>query len=291
MDWFRFYSEAVNDKKLRRVARMTGQTYASVLGIWTILLSMASESPERGRLLIGHNIPATDEDIADIAGCNVTETLQQLEETGLVTRYDGVLSITAWDKRQYESDSSAERVAKHRQKVKEAAEAAKKAEKTPDVTDTKRYSSVIVTPPDTDTDINTSAAHAGANAPSAPAAHVSARPETTVDPLTTCLRQLADPDTRNKNAPIGALFRARFGEQARPDYGRLGKMAKELSGEHTTLAKIIWKCGVPEGDAHDYLAKAVRASPAHLNGTRPKNRDEDRELARADGFAFVDEEH
>lgn len=274
MDWFRFYSEAANDKKLRRVARLTGQAPATVLGIWTIMLSIASESPERGKLLIGQDTPATAEDIADIAGCNVTETLLKLDETGLVTQCNGVICITAWDKRQYESDNSTPRVYKHRQKAKEAAEAAKNAESAPIVTEVKRYNGVTVTPPDTDTEINTS----GANAPSA-------------DPLSTCLRQLQDASTKNKNAPIAALFVARFGNSVKPDYGRLGKLAKELSGEHSTLARIIWKCGVPEGDAHDYLTKAVRASPAHLNGTRPKSRDEERELARADGFAYVDEDN
>jgi len=148
MDWFRFYSEAISDKKLRRIARTTNQAPATVIGIWTILLSIASESPERGRLLLSAGVPATDDDIADLAGCNVTETLLQLEEIGLITRCNDVLSITAWQKRQYTSDSSAERVKQYRERLKTAPI-------TPNVTAEKRYSNADVTPPDTDTDTET----------------------------------------------------------------------------------------------------------------------------------------
>lgn len=141
MYWFRFYSEAISDKKLRRVARLTGQNLASVLGIWAIMLSIASESPERGKLYISEDTPATADDIADFAGCNVTETLQQLHDIGLVTTVDGVICVVAWEKRQYESDNSTPRVKRHRERQKEA-------ENTPDVTDMKRYNGVTVTPPD-----------------------------------------------------------------------------------------------------------------------------------------------
>jgi hypothetical protein len=32
--WFRFYSEALNDRKIARVARTTGKDRALVLGVW-----------------------------------------------------------------------------------------------------------------------------------------------------------------------------------------------------------------------------------------------------------------
>ncbi len=149
MQWFRFYTEAVGDKKLRRIARDTNECMAHVLGVWTIVLSIASDSPVRGTLLISDDVPATIDDINDAAGCNVTATFQKLLVTGLVTvgvTDDGqtVYVVPAWDNRQFESDSSATRVKRHRERKK----AAQKGE---NVTEVKRYSNA----PDTDTDTDT----------------------------------------------------------------------------------------------------------------------------------------
>lgn len=146
MQWFRFYTEAVSDKKLRRIARDNNESMAHVLGVWTIVLSIASDSPIRGRLLISDDVPATIDDINDAAGCNVTATFQKLFVTGLVTAAvtdDGktVYEVPAWDKRQFESDSSATRVRRHRERKKDA-------QKPANVTEVKRYSNA----PDTDTD-------------------------------------------------------------------------------------------------------------------------------------------
>lgn len=122
LPWFRFYSEAVRDPKLRRTARETGESPAHVLGVWCILLAFANDSPERGKLLLADGIPVTEEDISDVAGCNVSETLLKLSCNGLVT-FDGTtMSIPAWKKRQFGSDSSTPRVQKHRLKGKKQPE-------------------------------------------------------------------------------------------------------------------------------------------------------------------------
>ena len=149
MQWFRFYTEAISDKKLRRIARDNNESMAHVIGVWTIVLSMASDSPERGKLLISDEVPATIDDINDAAGCNVTATFQKLLVTGLVTvtvTDDGqnVYEVPAWERRQFESDSSATRVRRHRERKKAAQNDA-------NVTPAKRYSNA----PDTDTDTDT----------------------------------------------------------------------------------------------------------------------------------------
>jgi len=119
MDWFRFYSETIRDSKVRRVVRKTKETPAHVIGVWSILLSIASESQERGVLLLG-NVPVTVDDIEDATGCNVSETLQEMVTVGMLA-FDGeVYSIPAWGKRQYESDNSTPRVQKHRQNKKQS---------------------------------------------------------------------------------------------------------------------------------------------------------------------------
>lgn len=119
MPWFRFYSEAVGDKKLRHLARSVKKTPAEVLGIWCIILSLANESPIRGTLMITEDSPATVDDISDLAGCNVSETLQELLRNDMVTVVEGVICVVAWDKRQFASDNSTERVRKHRQARRE----------------------------------------------------------------------------------------------------------------------------------------------------------------------------
>ena len=150
MDWFRFYSDAINDRKFRRIAYETQQPVATVLGIWVIVLSIASESPVRGALLIGP-LPVNENDISMAAGCNVSETFQKFCETGLVTQVDGIWCVSAWDKRQYASDVSSDRVKAYRERVKSG----QNGQNPPDVTPVKRYSNVTVTPSDTDTDTDT----------------------------------------------------------------------------------------------------------------------------------------
>ena len=148
MQWFRFYSEAIRDTKLRRIARDVGQPLPYVIGVWATVLSIASESPERGVLLVSKNIPATIDDISDAAGCNVSETFQKLLVTGLVTSHvtegETVYSVASWEKRQYDTDSSTERVRKWR-------ESQKNAQSQADETLQKRFSNA----PDTDTDTDT----------------------------------------------------------------------------------------------------------------------------------------
>lgn len=119
MDWFRFYSETIRDSKIRRVARKTGETPAHVIGVWSILLSIASESQQRGVLLLG-NDPVTVDDIEDVTGCNVSATLREMVQVGMLSLDGEVYSIAAWDKRQYSSDNSTPRVQKHRQGKKQA---------------------------------------------------------------------------------------------------------------------------------------------------------------------------
>lgn len=143
MDWFRFYSDAINDRKFRRIAYETQQPVAAVLGIWVIVLSIASESPVRGALLIGP-LPVNENDISMAAGCNVSETFQKFCETGLVTQVDGIWRVSAWDKRQYASDVSSDRVKAYRERVKSG----QNGQNPPNETLQERYTDVSVTPPE-----------------------------------------------------------------------------------------------------------------------------------------------
>jgi hypothetical protein len=111
MVWFRLYSETIRDPKVRRLP-------PEHRWLWIALLCLASESPERGRLLIAPRLPATILDIQDAAllPIDLVDTgLRSLEEADMIARdEDGVWRVTAWERRQYASDSSTERVRRHR---------------------------------------------------------------------------------------------------------------------------------------------------------------------------------
>jgi hypothetical protein len=119
--WFRFYSEALNDPKIKRVCRVTKLPKAVVMGTWVILLTMANDSPARGRLMVTEDIPYSIDEILDELGVDDPLIIKALDEIGLIhwNTDDDCLVITAWDNRQFESDNSAERTRKYRQRKKE----------------------------------------------------------------------------------------------------------------------------------------------------------------------------
>ena len=178
MQWFRFYTEAIGDKKLTRAARDLGQPLPHVLGVWAVVLSIASDSPERGVLLIADGMPATIDDVNDTARCNVTETFLKLIETGLVTESvtrNGsiVYSIPAWGKRQFGSDDSSSRVKAHRERQKQA----KTGQSAVTETLQPRYGNAPEADTDTDTDLNTSSGGGGVRPAPAPPVGVTLDPD------------------------------------------------------------------------------------------------------------------
>lgn len=158
LPWFRVYVEILDDRKIAKIARATCSSRAEIIGIWISLLALASQSPERGNLLVTDGIGFDIEDLAEITGMgpdNLNEILKCFETFGMIENSDGVYSILNWVTRQYDSDSSTERVARHRsnQKVNK--------QKQNNETLQDRYSNGDVTPPDyrlqtTDTELNNS---------------------------------------------------------------------------------------------------------------------------------------
>ena len=108
--WFRFYSETLHDYKIR--TRPIAERW-----IWVAILALASSSPERGKLLIGVDMPATPEIIADHAAAplrDVRHALDYFMAAGMVSLADDIYEVSNWKDRQYEQDNIAERVSKHR---------------------------------------------------------------------------------------------------------------------------------------------------------------------------------
>ena len=151
--WLRLYTEITRDRKLRRIK-------PAFRWIWIAILCMAKESPIPGRLLLSENIPVTAEDIADEAAVTIKEVnqaLQIFEEELMLHKENGIMVVTNWDKRQYESDSSKERVKKCRENKRDETVTSPLQDRYTDVTSPlqDRYSNVTVTAPDTDTESDT----------------------------------------------------------------------------------------------------------------------------------------
>jgi hypothetical protein len=126
--WFRLYSEVLNDPK---VQCLSGEHFKT----WINILCIASKN---------HGVLPDMEALQFLLRATpeaVTEALAILTQAKLLTvtknQHGEVLQPHNWVKRQYKSDTSADRVKRHREKAKTVT------------------CNVTVTPPDTDTDTDT----------------------------------------------------------------------------------------------------------------------------------------
>ena len=147
MKWFRWWHEGTDDWKLKRLSY-------EHRWLWIVLLTFASESRKRGYLYINEYLPCTISEIASRAGLSEETVKQGIElmlrkEYGPMLEYDenGALHIRNWDKRQFASDSSAERTRRYRERLKQCDAECDVAR---DVT-----GDSIVTPPDIQITYNT----------------------------------------------------------------------------------------------------------------------------------------
>jgi len=108
MKWFRFYSEVIDDPKIHKLSNYEYR-------IFTYLLCYACEvDAVNGRLTsdlsaINHRLRTRYD--------HFFRALKRLEELDIISvNCDGEMTLTNWDKRQYKSDKSLERVRKFREK-------------------------------------------------------------------------------------------------------------------------------------------------------------------------------
>lgn len=127
LPWFRFYHEMIYDEKIKVAASRTAHSYIEILGIWSILLSLAAKSPVRGKLMVASGVPYEDYDIAQICQLEVDDMkdiIKQFVELDMLLD-DAEISIKNWDRRQYEKTDE-EKIA-HAEYVKEWREEKKKS--------------------------------------------------------------------------------------------------------------------------------------------------------------------
>lgn len=114
--WFRFYVEAVSDRKLRRLR-------PEHRWLFVACLAAARQSSEPGTLLVGEGSPMDCHDLADFAGMDVRTVragMAALDRAGLIVtssrgdRGEIAYRSPAFVTRQFESDDVTARTRKHR---------------------------------------------------------------------------------------------------------------------------------------------------------------------------------
>lgn len=107
--WVRLWEDMPTDPKWRVIARKSGQPLACVIAMFTLMLTEAGRAPEKGDLAGWNN-----EDAA--AALDMEESAVEAIWDAMQGRVIEATHLSGWDKRQPKrEDSSAERVAKHRE--------------------------------------------------------------------------------------------------------------------------------------------------------------------------------
>ena len=110
--WFRFYTEALHDQKLRCVP--PAQRW-----VWVAILAAARQSPIPGALMVSERRPMEDYALADLAGVPVRDVRKALvafchDDMIEIDETIGAWRVVKWSERQFESDDITERTRKHR---------------------------------------------------------------------------------------------------------------------------------------------------------------------------------
>jgi len=214
-------------------------------------LALANDSPERGTLLLTDKISYTISDL--IATMELDQEAGEgivaaFIELGLLTCEGNVLRITNFNKRNFTSDNSAERVREWRARQgDEEKEAPNDYEKgNGDETLQGGYGNGDVTLPDAEakteaeTDSEKDAPTAGAKPP---------KPLTNLQDWLAVLRE-----SKNRNAVLRQMFVALYPNHDPPDFGYLGKVARKVGGA-SRLADLLWHTSArpPNGDVLAYI--------------------------------------
>lgn len=111
MPWFRFYTEAPSDRKVRRLK-------PEHRWVWVCVLCAARMSDTPGELWVAPGEPMTVDDLADLAGVTpraAKAALDHMAQLGLIEGSEP-WTVPAFTARQFASDTSTERVRAHRKK-------------------------------------------------------------------------------------------------------------------------------------------------------------------------------
>lgn len=133
MSWFRLYSEAIDDEKLRLLAFEDRWHFVALLCCKSKGLLDSADGHELKLRKIALKLGLSTRELDEVA--------RRLAEVGLIDRTS--LQPLAWDERQFQSDASTDRVRKFRERQKQAGNTVK------------RTGNVSVTVQETETDTET----------------------------------------------------------------------------------------------------------------------------------------
>jgi len=127
--WYRAYEGTVTDAKLGEVALVAGCSRSVTIAAWHCILENCASTNEKGRfdmtprrcaVILQEPIPTIEAVFAEFTALGLIENN----------------TVSAWSKRQYESDSSTERVKRHRATSRNADETLQQRSVTPPETET-----------------------------------------------------------------------------------------------------------------------------------------------------------
>lgn len=109
VQWFRFYDEALDDAKVQQLP-------PALFKHWVGFLCLANKGTPRGTIrhdchAIAFRLRVSESEVCEIVGALVDYGLLEISSSGRLVPHN-------WDNRQRKSDSSAERVAAHRGRLK-----------------------------------------------------------------------------------------------------------------------------------------------------------------------------
>lgn len=151
--WYRAYAGTVKDDKLAEAAIVAGCSRSIAIAAWHAILESAAETADGGRF------ETTPRRIAAILGepaATIEAVISAMAEIGMIESG----AVVAWKARQFESDSSTERSRRHRN--------AKRNGEAPACNGDATLQGRSATPPDTETETDTSVAIAPDVARTAP---------------------------------------------------------------------------------------------------------------------------
>ncbi len=106
MNWFRFYHEALDDPKVQSLA-------PPMYKHWVNLLCLSSKSTPRGVIPCIHDVAFS----LRVSESKAKAILNELVQHGLIDHVDGIYAPHNWEGRQRQSDTSNDRVRKHRERA------------------------------------------------------------------------------------------------------------------------------------------------------------------------------
>lgn len=133
MSWFRLYSEAIDDEKLRLLAFEDRWHFVALLCCKSKGLLDSADSHDLKTRKVALKLGLTTRELDEVA--------RRLSEVGLIDR--DTLQPLAWEERQYKTDTSAERTRQYRERQKQGGNSAK------------RHRDVTVTVQETETETET----------------------------------------------------------------------------------------------------------------------------------------